>query len=172
MILWCPLRTPSEVKARLLVVALIPSLVLALPRVWELFALLFLNNFSISLSKIIMSTFCGLAGLFSRRSARFLFSRNVSNNLVGCCRSRSIFAATTRGASQSKGLVIACACAKVCACEKHNYSRGLFFWSVLLKLFSVTKAVWLKSKKMGNCWIPLHYCLNLAAFFEERVKIQ
>ncbi|XP_029194269.1 complement component 1 Q subcomponent-binding protein, mitochondrial-like [Acropora muricata] len=71
-----------------------------------------------------MSTFCGLAGLFSRRSARFLFSRNVSNSLVGCCRSRSIFAATTRGASQSKGLVIACACAKVCACEKHNYSRA------------------------------------------------
>ena len=24
----------------------------------------------------------------------------------------------------------------------------------------------------SNCWIPLHYCLNVAAFFEERVKIQ
>ncbi|XP_068679524.1 complement component 1 Q subcomponent-binding protein, mitochondrial-like isoform X2 [Montipora foliosa] len=66
----------------------------------------------------------GLVRLFSRRTTRLLPSRNMSSNLVGSCRSRSVFAATTRGASQNPGLVISCACSKVCACEMHKYTQA------------------------------------------------
>ena len=74
-----------------------------------------------------MSTIAGLVRLFSKRTTRLLSSRIVSNNLVGSCRSRSVFAATmARGASQNPRLLISCACSKVCVCEAHKYTQGWY----------------------------------------------
>lgn len=71
-----------------------------------------------------MSTFTGLVRLFSRRTARVLSSKNVANTFQSSCRARSIFAATTRGASQNLRYAIPCACTKVCACEVHKYTQA------------------------------------------------
>lgn len=74
-----------------------------------------------------MSTFTGLVRLFSRRTTRVLSSKNVANTFQSSCRARSIFAATTRGASQNLRYAIPCACTKVCACEVHKYTQGWFY---------------------------------------------
>ena len=81
--------------------------------------------------RISMSTIAGLVRLFSRRTTKLLSSRIVSNNVVGSCRSRSVFAATmARGASQNPRLLISCACSKVCVCEVHKYTQGWYQNSV------------------------------------------
>ena len=101
---------------------------------FQAFYLSFLQHFARSLSKKFhlvhkksMSTFTGLVRLFSRRTARVLSSKNVANTFQSSCRARSIFAATTRGASQNLRYAIPCACTKVCACEVHKYTQGWFY---------------------------------------------
>ena len=101
---------------------------------FQAFYLSFLQHFARSFSKKFhlihknsMSTFTGLVRLFSRRTARVLSSKNVANTLQSSCRARSIFAATTRGASQNLRYAIPCACTKVCACEVHKYTQGWFY---------------------------------------------
>lgn len=103
---------------------------------FQAFYLSFLQHFAWSLSKKFhlihnnsMSTFTGLVRLFSRRTTRVLSSKNVTNTFQSSCRARSIFAATTRGASQSLRYAIPCACTKVCACEVHKYTQGWFYSS-------------------------------------------
>lgn len=71
-----------------------------------------------------MSSITGVVRLFSRRTTRLLSSRNAANNFIGSCRSRSVFAATTRGASQNPALFVSCACSKVCVCEAHKYTQA------------------------------------------------
>lgn len=101
---------------------------------FQAFYLSFLQHFPRSFSKKFhlihknsMSTFTGLVRLFSRRTARVLSSKNVANTFQSSCRARSIFAATTRGASQNLRYAIPCACTKVCACEVHKYTQGWFY---------------------------------------------
>ena len=101
---------------------------------FQAFYLSFLQHFARSFSKKFhlihknsMSTFTGLVRLFSRRTARVLSSKNVANTFQSSCRARSIFAATTRGASQNLRYAIPCACTKVCACEVHKYTQGWFY---------------------------------------------
>ena len=101
---------------------------------FQAFYLSFLQHFPWSLSKKFhlihknsMSTFTGLVRLFSRRTARVLSSKNVANTFQSSCRARSIFAATTRGASQNLRYAIPCACTKVFACEVHKYTQGWFY---------------------------------------------
>lgn len=100
---------------------------------FQAFYLNFLQHFARSLSKKFhlihknsMSTFTGLVRLFSRRTTRVLSSKNVANTFQSSCRARSVFAATTRGASQNLRYAIPCACTKVCACEVHKYTQGGF----------------------------------------------
>ena len=109
---------------------------------FQAFYLRFLQHFARSFSKKFhlihknsMSTFTGLVRLFSRRTARVLSSKNVANTFQSSCRARSIFAATTRGASQNLRYVIPCACTKGCACEVHKYTQG-WFYSNFCGLFS------------------------------------
>lgn len=72
-----------------------------------------------------MSTVGGLARLFISRSTRLLAGRNVANSPVVSCRSRSIFAATTRGASQKPRILpVSCACSQVCVCQMHKHTQG------------------------------------------------
>lgn len=62
--------------------------------------------------------------MFITRSSRVLSSRHVAYNQLVSCRSRSVFAATTRGASQNLKQTISCACSKVCSCELHKYTQA------------------------------------------------
>jgi len=101
---------------------------------FQVFYLSFLQHFARGLSKKFhlihknsMSPFTGLVRLFSRRTTRVLSSKNVANTFQSSCRARSIFAATTRGASQSLRYAIPCASTKVCACEVHKYTQGWFY---------------------------------------------
>ncbi|XP_058955301.2 complement component 1 Q subcomponent-binding protein, mitochondrial-like [Pocillopora verrucosa] len=72
-----------------------------------------------------MSTVGGLARLFISRSTRLLAGRNVANSPVVSCRSRSIFAATTRGASQKPRILpVSCACSQVCVCQMHKHTQA------------------------------------------------
>ena len=49
---------------------------------------------------------------------------------------------------------------RLSAKNKCSGSRVCCAWDQIKTIYST----------LGNCWIPLHYCLNLAAFFEERGK--
>ncbi|PFX28489.1 Complement component 1 Q subcomponent-binding protein, mitochondrial [Stylophora pistillata] len=72
-----------------------------------------------------MSTVRGLARLFIARSTRLLAGRNVANSSPVSCRSRSIFAATTRGASQKPRILpVSCACSQVCVCQMHKHTQA------------------------------------------------
>ena len=116
-------RGPSLQEAWLPSHALLPSL---LPQLLQHFSTSLLKKFH-PMHKNSMSTFTGLVRLFSRRTTRVLSSKNVANTFQSSCRARSIFAATTRGASQNLIYAIPCACTKVCACEVHKYTQGWFY---------------------------------------------